>query len=137
MSRAAGLALASGAELRIRSLVDDRMPIVGWGEVWLGDIMRDWTEVVREEMSSCRQQAETTAGELGVKFDAEAVSGRPADALPALADEVDLMVAGSRRWGPANRVLLGSTGEALMHDAACPVVAVARPARVSSPGDAR
>ena len=65
------------------------------------------------------------------------VSGRPADALLTFADEVDLTVVGSRRWGPAKRAPLGSTGEALMHDAACPVVAVARPVRVSSADDAR
>ena len=60
---------------------------------------------------------------------AEAVAGRPADALLALSGDVDLLVIGSRRWGPATRVLLGSTGEALMHDAACSVVAVPRPSR--------
>jgi len=132
LSWAAGLALASGGELRVRAVVDDRMPTVGWGQVWIGDIMRDWMEVVGEEMSSRRRQAETVAAKLDVKFDAEAVSGRPADALLSLSDEVDLMVVGSRRWGPTKRVLLGSTGEALVHDAACPVVAVPRPASRTS-----
>jgi nucleotide-binding universal stress UspA family protein len=56
------------------------------------------------------------------------VRGRPADALLALAAEVDLLVIGSRRWGSGQRVLLGSTGEALMHDAPCAVLAVPRPA---------
>jgi nucleotide-binding universal stress UspA family protein len=124
---AAGLAVAGGGGLRIRAVVDDRMPTVGWGEVWMGDMMRDWVEVVSEEKGSCRQQAQTAAAKLGARFEAEAVAGRPADALLALADDVDLMVVGSRRWGPAKRLLLGSTGEALMHDAPCPVVAVPRP----------
>lgn len=132
LSWAAGLALASGGQLRIRTVVDDRMPTVGWGAVWIGDITRDWVEVVGEEKSSRRRQAQTAAAKLGVRFDAEAVAGRPADALLALCDDVDLMVVGSRLWGPAKRVLLGSTGEALMHDAACPVVAVPRPAPPAS-----
>lgn len=60
--------------------------------------------------------------------DIDIVRGRPADALVALSGRVDLLVIGSRRWGPAARVLLGSTGEALLHDGACPVLAVPRPA---------
>jgi nucleotide-binding universal stress UspA family protein len=36
-------------------------------------------------------------------------------------------VIGSREWGPTARLLLGSTGEALMHDSACAVLAVPRP----------
>lgn len=132
LSWAAGLALASGGELRIRAVVDDRMPTVGWGEVWIGDMMRDWVEVVDEERSSLRRRAESAGQALGVEVEVEAVAGRPADALLALGAEVDLMVVGSRRWGPAKRVLLGSTGEALMHDVACPVVAVPRPAPLTS-----
>jgi nucleotide-binding universal stress UspA family protein len=34
---------------------------------------------------------------------------------------------GSRRWGEAARVLLGCTGEALMHGASAPVLVVPRP----------
>jgi nucleotide-binding universal stress UspA family protein len=61
----------------------------------------------------------------------EVVRGRPADALLALAAEVDLLVIGSRRWGSVERLLLGSTGEALLHDAPCPVLAV--PGRQAEP----
>jgi nucleotide-binding universal stress UspA family protein len=124
---AGAVAVGCGAELRVRSVVDDRMPTVGWGEVWIGDMMRDWVAAVNEEKDSLRSQAEATAEQAGLRIDADAVSGRPADALLALSSEVDLIVIGSRRWGPVKRVLLGSTGEALMHDAACAVVAVPRP----------
>jgi nucleotide-binding universal stress UspA family protein len=124
---ARSVAVGCGADLCVRGVVDDRMPTVGWGDVWIGDIMRDWTAVVDEEKDSLRREAQATAERAGLCVDAEAVSGRPADALLELSAEVDLMVIGSRRWGPAKRVLLGSTGEALMHDAACAVVAVPRP----------
>jgi nucleotide-binding universal stress UspA family protein len=53
--------------------------------------------------------------------------GRPADALMELCERVDLLVIGSRRWGGAARVLLGRTGEALMHDASAAVLVVPRP----------
>jgi nucleotide-binding universal stress UspA family protein len=124
---AGALAAVCGAELRVWAVVDDRMPIVGRGRVWTADMMRDWTAAVREQEGAVRKQAFDAAQKTGAKVTAEAVSGRPADALLALSGNVDLLVIGSRRWGSAKRVLLGSTGEALMHDAACPVVAVPRP----------
>jgi nucleotide-binding universal stress UspA family protein len=124
---AGAIAAGAGAELRVRCVVDDRMPTVGWGDVWIGDIMRDWVTVVSEEKESLRDAARAAARLTGLEVQPEAVSGRPADALLDLSGEVDMIVIGSRRWGPVKRVLLGSTGEALMHDAACAVVAVPRP----------
>jgi nucleotide-binding universal stress UspA family protein len=124
---AGAIAAGAGAEIRLRCVVDDRMPTVGWGDVWVGDIVRDWMAVVREEKESLRDEAQAAANRCGIEATPEVVSGRPADALLALSGEVDLIVIGSRRWGPVKRVLLGSTGEALMHDAACAVVAVPRP----------
>ena len=55
--------------------------------------------------------------------------GRPADALLDLSEDVDLLLIGSRRWGPFSRVILGTTGEALLHDASCPVLVSPRPKR--------
>ena len=46
--------------------------------------------------------------------------------LAELGEEVDLLVIGSRRR-ERRRVLLGSTGEALMHDARCPIMVVPHP----------
>ena len=47
--------------------------------------------------------------------------------LLKLSGELDLLVIGSRRWGAVARLMLGSTGEALMHGARCPVLVVPRP----------
>lgn len=127
LALAGSVALAAGAELRVRSVVDDRLPALGWGYVWVGEMIEDWREAVRDELGALRKRALDAAVRTGASTKAEAVTGRPADALLKLSGEVDLLVIGSRRWGPAARVLLGSTGEALMHDAACPVVAVPRP----------
>jgi len=57
----------------------------------------------------------------------EVARGRPASALLELSRGVDLLVIGSRRWGMVARLVLGSTGEALLHDAECPVLVVPRP----------
>jgi nucleotide-binding universal stress UspA family protein len=65
--------------------------------------------------------------------DALAAHGRRLDGPPASTlaeaceDGVDLLVAGSRRYGPAMRVLLGSVSTQLIHKAPCPVLVVPRP----------
>jgi len=62
-----------------------------------------------------------------------AATGRRLDGPPAAtlaeacADGVDLLVAGSRGYGPAMRVLLGSISTQLVHRAPCPVLVVPRP----------
>jgi nucleotide-binding universal stress UspA family protein len=51
----------------------------------------------------------------------EVLTGTPADALAAASRDVDLLVCGSRGYGP---VLLGETSQALVRKAACPVLVV-------------
>jgi nucleotide-binding universal stress UspA family protein len=88
-----------------------------------------WDDVIAPEVESLRAAAEQEASATGAEFTVEAGVGAPADTLIALSGEVDLLVIGSRRWGPALRVLLGSTGEELMRDARCSVMVVPCPSR--------
>jgi nucleotide-binding universal stress UspA family protein len=125
--QAGSLARAAHARLRVRAVVDDRLPYVGWTPV-RPYVQGMWDEVIAPEIESLRQAAQVQASATGAKFTVEAGSGAPVDELIALSGEVDLLVIGSRRWGPAVRVLLGSTGEELMHNARCSVMAVPRPA---------
>jgi nucleotide-binding universal stress UspA family protein len=79
-----------------------------------------------------------------MRRDAEGVLGGALDGLPATthgrllrgrtpaqlaqaSGDVDLMVVGSRGWGPLRRIASGSTSDWLVHHAACPVVVVPRP----------
>jgi nucleotide-binding universal stress UspA family protein len=57
------------------------------------------------------------------------LSGQPGPALAEACEEVaaDLLVAGSRGYGPLARVFLGSVSTQLMHKAPCPVLVVPRP----------
>jgi nucleotide-binding universal stress UspA family protein len=127
LALASSLAAAAGAELHVRGVVDDRIPVL-MRSALDGLVDTEWTNVIREEEQRLNDQclAATKAADAQVRI--EVLRGRPADALLALSCEVDLLVIGSRRWGTPARVLLGSTGEALLHDAACPVLAVPRPA---------
>jgi nucleotide-binding universal stress UspA family protein len=122
----AGSMARAGAELHVRAVVDDRAPALLRSALG-GLVTTEWTAVISEEQQRLHDQALAAAEATGATVSVEVLRGRPADALLALSGEVDLLVIGSRRWGPTARVLLGSTGEALLQDAACPVLAVPRP----------
>jgi nucleotide-binding universal stress UspA family protein len=54
------------------------------------------------------------------------LSGDPAAALAAASDDLDLLVAGSRSYGPLGAVLLGAVTRRLVRAARCPVLLVPR-----------
>lgn len=126
LALAAAIARAGEAQLVVRGVVDDRVPILLRSAIG-GLVKTEWADVIAEEEQRLHEHAVAVAKKTGASVDAAVVRGRPADALLSLSRDVDLLVIGSRRWGPTARVLLGSTGEALMLDAACPVLAVPRP----------
>lgn len=122
------IALSAGAELLLYAVVDDRTPAIGWSRFASGGAAHaQWEDAVFAEIERRRADAEAAAEAGGARAQVEIKRGRPADALLELSESVDLVVIGSRRWGPVKRLLLGTTGEALLHDAACPVVVVPRP----------
>ena len=122
----AGSMACAGGELHVRAVVDDRVPVL-LKSALAGLVATEWTDVVAQEQQRLHDQALAAAEATGATVNVEVLRGRPADALLALSREVDLLVIGSRRWGTTARVLLGSTGEALLPDADCPVLAVPRP----------
>ena len=54
------------------------------------------------------------------------LTGDPADELAARSTELDLLVTGSRGYGPLHSVLVGGVSARIMRSAACPVIAVPR-----------
>ncbi len=63
-----------------------------------------------------------------VPVEGRRLDGAPAPVLAeACEDGVDLLVVGSRGYGPAARVLLGSVSTRLINNAPCPVLVVPRP----------
>jgi len=109
-------------------VVDDRLTSLALARPRKGEAEQgQWDETVAVEASRRQEEAEVALRATGASGRVRARRGRPADALLDLSANVDLLVIGSRRWGPMIRVLLGSTGEALLHDAVCPVLVVPRP----------
>jgi nucleotide-binding universal stress UspA family protein len=138
------IAVASAAELRVRGVVDARVPAVGWSRLGTGAVVdptpgwsaiggegvtAEWDELVQARENSLRAELDDAARTTGARAKTEVVRGRPATALIELCRDIDLLVIGSRRWGAVARLMLGSTGEALLHDASCPVLVVPRPQR--------
>jgi nucleotide-binding universal stress UspA family protein len=71
----------------------------------------------------------------GIEAEAQAVLGLPGAAIAAaVAEGIDLLVTGSRAYGPVKAVLLGSTSGYLADHAACPVLVVPRGARAAPDG---
>jgi nucleotide-binding universal stress UspA family protein len=58
----------------------------------------------------------------GVRATGDVQMGDAATELIALSADCDLLVLGSRRWGPVLRLALGSTTQAVMREARCPVL---------------
>jgi nucleotide-binding universal stress UspA family protein len=125
-----GLAEALGAVVEIREVVAaDLLPAVG------GYPISGLDEIEQELVSDAQGRLEAVVARLGtsVAIHAKAVDGAVADRLAELADEVDLLVCGSRGWGAVRRVVLGSTAHRLIHHAARPVMVVPRSADVERP----
>ena len=68
----------------------------------------------------------------GIEATGELIAGDPARVLVERSAETDLLVLGSRGYGPFRRVLLGDVSGEVMRGAACPVVAVPRAAAAGS-----
>ena len=126
LALAVSVANAAGAHLQVLAVVDDRLPLFGRSAM-SRSVEDQWNEVIAGEMGDVRARTVAAGERIGALLDVGVARGRPADALLALSHDVDLLVIGSRRWGPTARLLLGSTGEVLMHDAACSMLAVPRP----------
>jgi nucleotide-binding universal stress UspA family protein len=125
LAAAGSIAAAAGAELRLRSVIDDRVPVLVRSAL-SGLVATEWRDAVAGVQQQLHEQAVAAAAAVEAPAGVEVIRGRPADGLLSLSGEVDLLVIGSRRWGPAARLLLGSTGEAVLHDATCPVLVVPR-----------
>jgi nucleotide-binding universal stress UspA family protein len=86
-------------------------------------------QVVQERLRAAQIELDHAARSVSKRLEAEAMllEGDPAGLLAShAAAGVDLMVLGSRGYGPLRRVLLGSVSAFVMRSAPCPVMVVPR-----------
>jgi nucleotide-binding universal stress UspA family protein len=121
---AGDLAAEVGASLTLYTVVARRAevfsPIIG------RDAEEAFLATVREDVKAAMGRARALLP-AGVPVEEELLEGDTVEALAALDErEIDLLVCGSRGYGPVRRVLLGGVLRKLIRRAACPVVVVPR-----------
>ena len=116
------LAQRSGARLKIvwaAHLVRRTLPLA-----FAGYMLPDYFAEVRKEIEQRLEHA--AAPREGLQISTEIASGETVAALVSRSAHLDLLVLGSRGYGPLRRVLLGSVSHAVVNDARCPVLVVGR-----------
>lgn len=112
---ARGLAAHHDATLRALTVV--------WPTAWSAASAARWALTLEAREQAARERLQSlVAGEGDVTF------GPPAEELAAFAEEVDLLVVGSRCHGPIRQLVLGSTSAGLARSAGRPVLIVPRSA---------
>ncbi len=121
LEAATAIARALAADLRIVEVLDMRWAgtpaIVGWRGA--GDGGPD---------SRARAQLDEVVASVpgDVPVEAAVMLGDPVGELATLSEDADLLVLGSRGYGPRRAVLLGSVSRRVIRRAACPVLVIPR-----------
>jgi nucleotide-binding universal stress UspA family protein len=129
----AALAIASelgrGVErVDVVAVVDDRLPTT-MAPIGAPLTLVQWDEIVRARRARAERLLEGVAGDVS----REVRIGDPAGELEQAARDADLLVIGSRRWGPLSRLVVGSTGEELLRETPCSLLLVPRPVKGDAP----
>jgi nucleotide-binding universal stress UspA family protein len=122
------LALALSARLRVMQVLEPLAGLYGGGEMPV-----NVPEINASIFSDAERSLTERVARLSSKLEVEGTlhSGRPADLLIGLSETVDLLVIGSRGYGPLKAVLVGGVSGQVIRSAACPVVVVPRRAAVA------
>jgi nucleotide-binding universal stress UspA family protein len=114
---AQGLAVQSSATIRILS-VEEPLAAMPGAVGYTPPPPIDPQELIDEALETIDE---------GLRADGRRLVGPVATGLAdACEDGIDILVAGSRGYGPAGRALLGSVSTQLIHKAPCPVLVVPR-----------
>ena len=127
LDNALALARRSGAKLRVLSAAKERPTTETYGG---GDALtpaaryEEFTSALRVSAEQAVEAA--TSGVSDVEIEPDVSVGDPADFLIAASEQLDLLICGSRGYGPARAVLLGGVSRRVVSEARCPVIVLAR-----------
>jgi nucleotide-binding universal stress UspA family protein len=123
LGSAVELARRVGAELLVMRVFDPSQ--VGTPALMIGP---GWVPVSTDIEARQRASLDRRVADLPDDVRAQAVflAGTSGRELAELSRTVDVLLVGSRGYGPARAVLLGGVSHALVHDAACPVIVLPR-----------
>ncbi|HSZ13710.1 MAG TPA: universal stress protein [Solirubrobacteraceae bacterium] len=114
---AAAREIAAPTQARIRALEVISVPSVAYTGIV--------PAALGESIDVLLDQARSRMAELA-DVEGSAVYGLAGEELAKLGEDVDLLVVGSRGYGPVRRLVLGSTSEYLQRHARCPLLVLPR-----------
>jgi nucleotide-binding universal stress UspA family protein len=119
----AALAQRAGAKLRVVSVVDPRIApeLLMVADYGAADILDDRREAVARALAAALDALPGGLAAEGVTRE-----GEPAATLADPGGDVDLLVCGSRGYGPLGALLFGSVSRSLLHRASTPLLVVPR-----------
>jgi len=121
------LAAATAADLRLVTVLAPQ--INAWGRYGYVPVDLGYEE-------RARQACEAILAVARPDEEAEIRTGSIAPTLIDLSREVDVLVMGSRSYGPARRLLLGTVSDVLVRSSHCPIVVMPHSARTRAAADA-
>ncbi len=124
---AAAREIAAATQARIRALEVVSVPSIAYTGIV--------PAALGESIDALLDQARTRMAELA-DVEGSAVYGLAGEELAKLGEDVDLLVVGSRGYGPVRRLVLGSTSDYLQSHARCPLLVLPR-TQESSPDAAQ
>ena len=92
----------------------------------------DWPQESAALVRQCQDQLDRLDG-----VEAQATYGGPREELSRFGDEVDLLVIGSRSYGPIHRMFHGTTSTYLTHHIGCPLLVLPRAAQTATDPQSR
>jgi len=122
------LALALSASLEVMRVVEPLSRLYDIGELPL-----NLPEIDASIRAGAKRAVAQRVARLSAKLESEGTlyRGKPAEVLIRLTDAVDILLIGSRGYGPLTAALLGGVSGRVIRSAACPVVVVPRQARAA------
>ncbi len=126
------LARRAHARLRVVTVVEDGLRAALEAEPTLlaGRHGTTVDDVIGEYELSARKAAQAALDELDahhdIESDVESWVGAPADVLIDVTRHLEMLVCGSRGYGPVRAVLVGAVSRRIVAEAHCPVIVVAR-----------
>jgi len=131
LDAAAELARAAGARLEVITIFN---PHISWATPRLAAELEYAAYLAEGRDALGRRQQAAVATLRDVHATAVALEGDEAEALTRRSDQLDLLVLGSRCYGPLRRVLLGSVSTELVRHAGCPLLVLPRSAAADDAG---
>ncbi len=121
------IAAATGARLRIVSAFEPLAYDLPPGSIAMGG-MATYNDRLHERASAEVVSAVASIQKSEPGVEAQFTVGDPVRILAAASEELDLLVVGSRGYGPMHAVLVGGVSGRLVTEAACPVMVFPRSA---------